>query len=866
MRATYRLQLTPTFGFAEVRSLLPYFQRLGISHLYLSPITEARPGSLHGYDVTDHNQIRQELGGREEFLNLLNEAKALGLGLILDFVPNHMAVGYANPLWQDVLTYGPYSPYSSFFDIDWHPLKPELEDKILLPQLGAPYGEALDRGELQLGFEAGRFLIAYYDHRIPLTPLSYPLLFQEFLSSLERQEIYWELKALSEVYAALTPSDREQAEALRPRLEALVAQVPPELLQSVQGPALHQLLERQYWRLAYWKTAGDEINYRRFFDINDLVALRMEVPEVFWVTHRLLGELLALGVEGVRIDHLDGLFDPAGYLKQLRALGASRIWVEKILAPGEILPESWEVEGTTGYEFLNDVMGLLLDPRGEIPLDRLYRRFVGGASYAEEAYSSRQLVMRTSLSGELFRLAYSLDRLSEADYHTRDYTLEGIREALSELIAVFPRYRTYLPEELETAQALLQEVLRQALARNPASEPSVYGFIAQVLLGRLRSDLAAEGQAWTGRFQQYTAPVAAKGLEDTAFYRYARLSALCEVGGDPERFGLSPQAFHARARYRAFRRPNNLLATATHDHKRGEDTRARLLVLAELPEAWGRTLSSLSRLARKHRGPHGPSAGDEYLFAQTLLALWGAPDLEERLVAYMVKAAREAKLHTSWLQPNPDYERDLERFVRGMLQEPNLPQLLGLAHLMARHGFTNSLSQLLLKLTTPGIPDFYQGTELLALSLVDPDNRQPVDFELRAKLLLDLEDDLRQPQVERVAAWYAAREPKLKLYVMARLLRFRREHPHLFSGSYRPLETPEHLFAFIREHESERLLVWVPRFPAHLEASGGYGELSLPRLPDWPPLWEDLLTGVHTAPLPSQLPLPFAVLYASSFT
>lgn len=553
VNATYRLQLEPTFGFHQVRALIPYLQRLGISHLYLSPVTEAPLGSSHGYDVVDHNALRQELGGEDGFEALREACVTAGLAIVLDFVPNHAGVGPTNIYWQDVLCYGPHSTYATYFDVDWAPLKPELEEKLLLPFLGCPYGQALDGNEISVVWQDGRLAGAYFDHRFALRPESYATVLEELLPALERTDSYWEAKELLEAYSTIGADERDRAEALRERFAALAQHVPlTEVLTQFGGLKLHELLEQQFWRLSYWKTAGYEINYRRFFDINGLVALRMEEPEVFFDAHRLLGNLLRReGVAGVRIDHVDGLVDPHSYLQRLRELGARQIWVEKILAPGEILPPEWPVEGTTGYEFLNDVLRLMNYPEGAVALDRVYRRVVGNdTSYADTVVACKRLVIATKLSADLSRLGYELDRLSEADYRTRDFTLGALTEALTEVIAAIGRYRTYLPHHAEEATRVIKEAVQAGQRRNPAFEPLAYSFIREVLLYAIREDLVEQRAAWVGRFQQYTAPVAAKGVEDTAFYRYVRHIALNEVGGEPDRFSDRPEVFHAHARFR----------------------------------------------------------------------------------------------------------------------------------------------------------------------------------------------------------------------------------------------------------------------------------------------------------------------------
>lgn len=879
MTATYRLQLQPDFGFAEAQALLPYLRRLGASHLYLSPVTEARAGSTHGYDVIDHNEVRTDFGGREGLDRLLDDAAEAGIGVIFDWVPNHAGVGPHNASWQDVLAFGPHSPSAWTFDIDWEPFKQELKRKVLLPFLGRTYGEALDDGEIGLAYDDAAFYATYFDNRFALNPATYDALLDAALPHYERADAYWDLKDLLEAYRGLEPHEREKAEALRPRLAALVQHADPAAwLGEIEGERLHALLERQFWRLAHWLTAGHEINYRRFFDINGLVGLRMEDDQVFWDAHRLLGELLAHpAAAGVRIDHIDGLFDPHGYLEQLRALGTRQVWVEKILARGETIPEGWPVEGATGYHFMNDVLHLLLDPEGEIPLDRAYRRFVPEArAWERVVHRSKQLVMRTSLQSELFRLASELDRISEADYHTRDFTLEALREALAEVVAAFDRYRTYLPDhDAEAAREVVQLAVHRARSRNPAAEPTVFDFIARVILGDVREDLRERQRAWVGRLQQYTAPVAAKGVEDTAFYRYVRLAALNEVGGEPADWALPAQAFHARARFRARSYPRHLLATATHDHKRGEDTRMRLLAIAEVPERWEETVQALAAIGEAHTGERGPARADAYLVFQTLAALWQPPagedpsayraTLPDRLWTYLQKAAREAKEQTSWINPDERYETDLEAFVRGICTDERTAEALGpFAEEIARLGFWNSLSQLVLKLTSPGVPDFYQGTELLDLSLVDPDNRRPVDYALRRRMLDDLGGLLAVPEAEAVRGMIDAREARAKLYLTARLLRLRQERPALFEGEYRPLEPEgsDGWVAFTREAGEDVLVVLVPRYPARWHEAHAASVLLPEALAD--AAWTDWLTGAEIAATdaldPLGLPLPWAVL------
>jgi (1->4)-alpha-D-glucan 1-alpha-D-glucosylmutase len=530
------------------------------------------------------------------------------------------------------------------------------------------------------------------------------------------------------------------------------------------------------------------------------------------------------------------------------------------------------VEGTTGYEFLNDTLRLLAPAQGEFPLDRLYRRVVRDRPpYRIEAYRSKRAVMERHLVGELDRLAYDLDRISEGDYHTRDYAYDALREAIVEVIAALDRYRTYLPYSQNDAEEVLRQAVYRARQRTLGEDPSVFDFLLRVLLGDVRPDLRDRAAAVAGRLQQYSSVVMAKGIEDTAFYRYLRLAPLNEVGGEPDRFSLDADAFHARARFRGLRYPQTLLATATHDHKRGEDLRMRMIVLASVPGAWERTVRTLRTLIDQHSGDPAPAAGDIYLLCQTLAALWEErvpADLEDRLVAYVQKAAREAGLHTSWATPRSDYEDTLERLVRGMMRDNRLPRRIrALAETLRRYGFVNSITQLILKTTTPGVPDFYQGTELLDLSLVDPDNRRPVDFARRQRFAEELEPLVERPDPDLLAGWLAARDERLKLYVMMRLLRFRRAVPEVFTGDYRSLgpdAVPAAVVGFLREHPRGTLLVLLPRFPAMEATEQAAGQVTLPEALAGTP-GTDLLTGLPevmgTTVDPSARPLPWRVVW-----
>ncbi len=907
--ATYRLQLNRSFTFADAQAVVPYLARLGISHVYASPILQARPGSAHGYDIVDHNAINPEIGGKAGFEEFVETLARYGMQLILDIVPNHMGVGQANSWWMDVLENGRASIHDGFFDIDWYPLKPELQGKVLVPVLGEHYGKVLAAGELSLVFDAdqGAFQVAYYEHCFPVNPRTYPDVLSLDIAGLETrlgtddpylQRLQSLLTAFNKLPNRFQSTDEARKERNRDkelhkqslaRLCAERAEIREHVERAVGlvnrvdpvGPAgsgLHLLLEKQIYRLAHWRVATDEINYRRFFDINDLVALRMENPAVERAAHLLVDELIAEGrIAGVRIDHPDGLKNPRKYLERfVRVFGAQQarsgrcgsagieppnaplVYVEKILAPHERLPESWPVQGTTGYDFCAQLNGLFVVPEAERSLTQVYERFVGRkVDFDEQVYESKKLIMKTSLSSELSVLARQLNDLSEPDLCGRDFTLNALRDALSEVVACFPVYRTYIDEvgPSEVDRRHIDWAIGRAKKSSPASEATIFDFLREVLLLEYLERLPEAERPglleFVMRLQQYTAPVTAKGLEDTAFYRYNRLVSLNEVGGEPSRFGTSLAAFHRANEERCGRYPFGLLATSTHDSKRSEDVRARIDVISEAVDEWRRRLARWSRLNRSKRRlvdqAWAPSRNDEYLFYQTLLGVWpleeldasGIEKMRERVVAYMIKAAKEAKAHTSWVNPNPEYEEALEHFVAAAFARPDrnafLADFLPFQKQAARAGLFNALSQLVLKQTCPGVPDTYQGCELWSFSLVDPDNRKPVDFGLRSGLLEEIErqfESLRGPELCAAARALADRpeDPRLKLYVTWRLLRFRRhDGSRLAQGSYRPLEAygpgGSHLCAFAREANGGLLVTIVPRLVWSLcgEASAPIG-------------------------------------------
>ncbi len=898
-RATYRLQLGASFTLRDATALVPYLSRLGVSHVYCSPYLRARPGSTHGYDIVDHNRLNPEIGDRDDLERFVAALRAHRMGHILDFVPNHVGImGAENAWWMDVLENGEASIYAQFFDIDWQPVNPALAGKVLVPVLGDHYGDVLERGEIELRFEraSGSFAVFYHEHRFPLDPRDYASILEralaiarrDTLSDLERADISSLAAAFGHLpeRGAPTPAAIEERnrdkEVHKRRLAALCAgnaafaEAVAAATQALAGrpgdasswDALHALLESQAYRLAYWRVASDEINYRRFFDINDLAALRMENEAVFEATHRLVLELLAQGkIDGLRIDHPDGLYDPAGYFRRLQGRAATigagapattelplYLVVEKITAGFERLPEDWPVHGTTGYGFANVVNGLLIDGGAKARIGRIYRAFIGEPlEWASVAYEAKRLIVGSSLAAELNVIAYQLARIAGASRHTRDLTLASLKAALTEIIACFPVYRTYIVSSVSSEdRRYIDWALAAARRRGAVIDTAVYDFVRGILLGEgpgAEPAVASAARAFTMKLQQLTAPVTAKGLEDTAFYRFNRLVSLNEVGGDPDNFGASVRAFHADAEQRARKWPHELLASSTHDTKRSEDVRARIDVLSEMPTEWRSALERWSRMNRARRrevdGLPAPSRNDEYLLYETLLGTLPLEAAEGnlpegfcgRIEAYMVKAVREAKLRSSWSSVNSAYEAALQEFIRGILdpRPGNLffADLAASVQRIARFGLLAALSQTLCKLTAPGVPDLYQGTELWDFSLVDPDNRRPVDYALRQRLLAELQGGDASPPSETAARARALLDTlpdgRAKLYVIARALEWRRAHELLFSyGDYVALRVAgpcaAHLCAFARRHGPELAITVAPRL---------YRKL-LRRGPDWP--------------------------------
>jgi len=909
--STYRLQFNREFRFVHARALVPYLHALGITHCYSSPLLKARAGSAHGYDITDHNSLNPEIGSEEEFQALISELRANGMALILDTVPNHMGVGHGdNPWWQDVLQNGRSSAYADFFDIDWEPFKPELHDKVLFPVLGGSYGVELERGHLRLKFD-GAFVVQYFDKRMPVDPQTIPLIFEPLgdlrvqpveipeAERAELEDVLFKLRQLPPNNSTdPQPVNRRRAEApaLLHRLQQLAEQSGPtrclieNALASLNGDSsvprsfdsLHRLLDAQAYRLAHWLVSGEEINYRRFFDVNDLAGLRMENPRVFAATHQLLRRLLADGsVTGLRIDHPDGLLNPPQYFVRLQMLYAASqccgpearghvaengieeevqtifgqhewmqrqaplyVVLEKILEPGEHLP-AWPIDGTVGYGFTNLLNGIFIDGRNRRSFTRIYERVIGGVVEPETViYEAKDQVMNTALASEVAVLTNLLDEISGADRHARDFTAKSLATVIRETIACFPVYRTYIDERgnvSELDRAFIDAAIARAKRRNEAMPASVFDFLRNILLlqGSAPEGDGEQYRKWLYfvlKFQQLSGPVMAKGLEDTACYVYNRLTSVNEVGGSPAEFGFPVEEFHRGNLERAEKWPHALLLTSSHDTKRSEDVRARLNVLSEMPRDWSAAAMRWRRMNQAAKitisdGRLVPDANEEYLLYQTLVGAWPfAPDLDGefawRVQRYMNKAAHEAKVNLSWVNDNPEYVRALNEFVARILtpasagkRNPFPQRVEEFVRPVAYFGALNSLAQVLLKITAPGVPDFYQGSELWEFRLVDPDNRHHVDFALRERLLSELVRHSGEGRLLELCSDLMAnyQDGRIKMWVTMRALNFRREHQELFrSGSYTALtvanEKQEHVVAFARSHEDRAMVVAAPRF------------------------------------------------------
>ena len=898
-RATYRLQLHAGFRFNDAAAIAPYLAQLGVSHVYLSPIFKARPGSVHGYDVTDHNQLNPELGTENDFSSMIAAFRDHGLGRILDIVPNHVGVwGADNPLWLDVLEWGPYSQYAGWFDIDWS----AQDGKLLAPVLGAQYGEELRSGKLKLHFEEdGSFAVWAYDsHKLPIHPLTFPFIFGHQHPALDRMaDLFLDLpqwrpqvaeraRALKGELVALANKDEGARTAIEARVEEF----------NSDWRELDRLIRDQFWRVAFFRVAEDEINYRRFFNINDLAGLRIEAGPVFDHVHDRIFRMLESGeIDGLRIDHIDGLFDPKAYLEALRA-GAKRpfyLVVEKILAPHESLRADWPVEGTTGYDYTNLALGVLVEPGSEPAFTQAYFDLAGEyQDFATVARDGKLRIMENEMASELNALGRRAAQLAGESPMTADLTRALLQRAIRQVVANFPVYRTYLDFAGMPADADRRDfawAMTRARRSDPDVHPSAFDFLQNMLMAETEQPPTQElshtaALRFAMRVQQFSGPVMAKGVEDTAFYRYNRFVALNEVGGAPERFGLSPALFHKANAARAQNWPHAMLATATHDTKRGEDNRARLAVLSEMPEEWCRQVETWTCILRARRGDvertAAPDRDDVYMLYQMFVGSWPIDMLDalsdEQREAYgariqvaIEKSLREAKRRSSWAAPDADYEQATQTFAKEALKSDTfLSNFLPFIRRVARLGIENSLIQSVGKLTAPGVADIYQGCELWDLNLVDPDNRRPVDFAVREAAIADLAARLEAPE-QRSALFKTLmdewQDGRAKLATTALLLALRREEPELFASSdYQPMviegDRSDWAFGYVRTSADRKLAVVIARYPARREAEPDWNARA--QLPE--AKWFDLFRGRDApvgAPLHEWLnPLPFAVLLA----
>jgi (1->4)-alpha-D-glucan 1-alpha-D-glucosylmutase len=875
--ATYRIQLNKDFRFADALKILDYLNQLGISDVYLSPVLASRRGSNHGYDVIDPTRINPDLGTEEEFTALQNELQNRKMGLLLDIVPNHMAASAENPWWMDVLENGAQSAFAPFFDVDWHPHARSLEGRILLPVLGRPFGEALDGGELKLIYNEGRFFIQYFESLFPLSPRSYHAVLNHRVETLKEtlgddNSSYHEYVGILASALDLARGDRRAGEtaperrlrfeSIRDRLRELV-NGSPEVSQLVQGnvaeisgtqgdPAsfgfLQRLLAEQNYKLAFWQNLNESINYRRFFTIADLVGIRVEDPVVFEATHGYILRLVGRNpYAGLRIDHIDGLRDPLAYLTRLqerlandetRSESPSYVLVEKILAPHEDLTEDWPVSGTTGYDYLNQANEIFVDPEGARQIEQIYSTFIGRKQdFGDILYQKKKLVMNTLLGVEMRTLGRQLAELAAQDRYARELNRDQLIDALIEVTACLSVYRTYIRnmDVRPTPTQYIEDAVKAARQRMPNLSPGYMNFVREVLLllnpPHVLVDQREARLAFVVRWQQFTGPIVAKGFEDTALYVYHPLLSLNEVGGDPRPSEAASLAdFYGFLEQRHQRWPGTLDATSTHDTKRSEDVRARLNVLSEIPEEWRERLNRWSELNAKHRnhrnGHSAPDKNEEYFLYQTLLGVWPLESesqsaLLQRVQDHLVKATREAMVHTRWTRPNQVHEEELQTFTARVLAPSNrefLEDFGAFEKKIAYFGMINGLSQTLLKIAAPGVADFYQGSELWDLRLVDPDNRGPIDFEKRSAILRRIiaadSPTHKKPPRDLLAHW---EDGRVKLFLIWKALGFRRAHNDLFlDGEFIPLQSAgchsQNVIAFLRRTPSSSALIAVPRW------------------------------------------------------
>lgn len=894
IEGTVRLQFNKDFTFDDAINYVDYFAALGITHLYSSPILTSRHDSTHGYDIVDPTQINAQLGGEDGLRRLVAALRAAGMGLIVDIVPNHLGVGgHENPWWQHVFEWGPASPYASWFDIDWQPADPQLDHKILAPFLGDPYGEVLDKGEIVLSFDrvAGRFFVKYFSHHFPVAPAGYA-------SILRRAQAMELSPGLVSVIAELDGLDMNQP---FPVIEKSIQHVVYALrdiaaeekgknavdicLDFYNAPtpagrqALHELLENQHYRLTWWRNAADEINWRRFFEISELAGIRVELDEVFEAMHALVFRLFEQGlIDGLRLDHIDGLAQPKEYCLKLRArletLVAKRppslqqrpyIVAEKILAFDEMLRPDWLLDGTTGYEFMDQVSAVLHDPRGTEPLSTVWKELAKDPyDFPQHIENSRRQLLSENLVGELSATAAALHSLARADVHTRDYSLAAIKRVLIEILVHFPVYRTYVsvnipsdisnaaPDEkdLQVLEATWNKAKRTLSQVDKPLLDIVLGWLSgELILKMPDSEVAKLSRRAITRFQQLTPPLLAKSVEDTSFYRYGRLLSRNEVGSDPAVLSITVDEFHRQCIERQANYPQTLLATATHDHKRGEDARARIAVLSQIPQRWSEVVAQWLQInARFHVDIHpsdnlevtynAPRAHHELMLYQTIIGSWpyeltlddteGLKAFAGRLDAWLLKSIREAKRISNWVQANETYEKACSDFISNIMDMEQSVAFLQSIYLFIQEisatGTINSLAQTLLRNTTPGIPDLYQGAELWDLSMVDPDNRTPVDYDMRRQLLEAGISDVTVDLKDKLLNW---QNGALKQYVIQRALHLRKKEANLFCrGQYIPLEVKGakavHILAFMRSEGDKAAIVITPRL-THAFTQAGDG-------------------------------------------
>jgi (1->4)-alpha-D-glucan 1-alpha-D-glucosylmutase len=942
--STYRIQFNKDFGFQQAISIVKYLYELGISDIYASPVFKAKKGSLHGYDIIDMNSLNPELGSEDDFSRLSDELNRYGMGWVQDIVPNHMCITSSeNKWWTDILENGRSSMYSKFFDIDWEPVKKELRNKVLIPFLGDQYGNVLENQELKLIFDNGAFFICYYDLRFPVKPKTYSLILEHRIEGL-RDILSEESPHFVELLSIITaikhlPSDTEtdaekiteryrEKEIIKKRISALYSESCDvksfidknlEEFNVVKNDfqssfLLDRLLSNQIYRLSHWRVATQEINYRRFFDVNELAAIRMEENDVFRETHKLVLRLVMENrISGIRVDHPDGLYDPVEYFRSLQKScflqavhpvkgdagpGTKKrkkenmmissdfkdspfyIVGEKILTKGEKMPGDWPVSGTTGYSFMNSLNGIFVETKNVKAFDAIYSRFVRSKTHFQDiVHKNKKLIMHSSMSSELNTLAQYLNRISEKDLHTRDFTLYSLTSAIKEVISCFPVYRTYINSFSinDNDRKYIELAVSKAKRKNPAVSESVFDFLRNVLLLNFPEYFEDNGKKeWLDfvmRFQQITGPVMAKGMEDTTFYVYNRLTSINEVGGDPERFGLSVEAFHGQNIERNKCWPDSMIATSTHDSKRSEDVRARINVLSEMPDEWKANLARWSRINKRKKhimeGQDIPDRNEEYLFYQTLIGIWPFKEMDGpehetfrgRIKDYMIKALREAKVNTSWINISSGYEDAVTAFIDKTMSFGHDNKFLDEFSLFSKkisfYGIYNALSQTLLKITCPGVPDFYQGTELWDFSLVDPDNRRPVDYSLRSWLFFEMKERADIDMNSLLEDLLLTKEDgRIKMFLTYRALSERQKQRELFEqGTYIPLETEgrfkDNIVAFVREFRNSWAVTIVPRLLTnvveeneHPLGEGVWNDTYVILPQNAPSVWRDVITGV----------------------